>query len=235
MPRQLTRQQSLNTFVAGLNTESNPLLAPENSISAGDNVEILRNGTARRRRSLDLEQLGNFSRTQIPAVSLANYAITVHKWESVDGDDTLNFFVIQIGHSLYFHKAGAPVLSESILGSIDLNPIKVSDDFFKYPIESASGKGKLFIVSRKISPAYIQYNRDTGVFEGVKITLLVRDIEGIPEDIEAPVVFSDEDAQPPEPFPYYPGNPIEVADIIANLINTGNFSQFVPISIPGAF
>lgn len=233
MPRQQARQQSLNTFVAGLNTESNPLLSPENSITAGDNVEILRNGTARRRRSLDLEELGNFSTSTIQEETLKKGAVTVHKWASVDGDDTLNFFVIQVGATLYFHKAGEAVLSSSILGSLNLGPIKAREDFDAFPIESDSGKGKLFLVSRGISPCYIQYNRDTGVFEGVKITLLVRDLSGIPEDIEAPIVFSDEAAQPPEPFPYFPGNPLELADIIATAIDTQNFSPFTAINFPG--
>lgn len=235
MARQQARQQNLNTFVGGLNTEANILSAPENTILEGDNVEVLRNGSARRRRSLDIEQEGNYSRDSFGEDLLAQNAISVHKWSSVDGDDTLNFIVIQIGGVLYFHKAGSPVLSESIMGSISLNPIRTHSDYTKEPIDADSGRGKLFIVNKYISPCYIEYDQETQKFRGVKITLLVRDLDGIEENEEAPEIFEGSDVTPPLPAPFYPGPRLGYADIIDQLGSEYDFSPFNPIIPPGAF
>lgn len=191
MPRQQQRKQFLS-FVGGLNTESSPLVFPENTAKALDNVALNRDGSVLRRRGIDLEALGAYSTTEVTDANFAEYATSAHEWESVEGDDSLNFSVIQIGGVLYFHKLGAAVLSTNVIGSIDLAPIKVRDDYEKFVISADDGKGKLFVVSRGISPAYIQYNEDTNTFVGVKLTIKVRDVDGIPEDRDSPVVFGDD-------------------------------------------
>jgi hypothetical protein len=138
-----------------------------------------------------------YSDEEFDPTLLAESAVTVHEWQSVQGDDSLNFLVIQIGHYLYFHNLGNDSVSSSYLGKIDLTPIRIGDAVdHTAPISAAAGKGKLFIVSRGISPAYISYDKDTQSFTGVKLTLKVRDIDGIPEDDESPPVFGD-DVTPP--------------------------------------
>ena len=191
MPRQQARKQLLN-FVGGLNTESSPLLFPENTAKAIDNVDLRRDGSVKRRRGINYESLGVFSSASFTDAELDGKAITVHEWKSVQGDDSLNFSLLQVGGTLYFHTLGATVLSGAYLGSISLSAIQVRTDYEDYPISSAVGKGKLFIVSRGISPAYIQYDTDTETFTGVKLTLKVRDIDGIEEDRDSPVVFGSE-------------------------------------------
>lgn len=189
MPRQLTRQQFLN-FVGGLNTESSPLVFPENTAKAIDNVDLRRDGSIKRRRGLDYEALGVYSNDTFAESSLQDYALSAHEWKSVDGDDTLNFTVVQVGGVLYFHQLGASVLSTAIEGSIDLDPIKVRSDFEEFPISASVGKGKFFIVSKGISPAYIEYDPDSGVFSGIKLTIKIRDLDGIDEaDDASPTVF----------------------------------------------
>ncbi len=228
MPRQQARKQNLNTFVKGLVTEVNPLAYPDNTLVEGDNIDILRNGSAKRRRSLDIEGLGLFSTTTWTEERLKESAISTHKWTSVDGDDNLNFLVLQVGNLLIFHKSGEDVLSLSVVGGIDLTPIRTTEDFHKEPIDSDSGKGKLFIVGRYISPAYIQYDKESNVFTGVKLTLKVRDVDGIDEDAESPELFGDV-ITPPDP------GTIEVpdyTDIIDALTNSGDFSPFFTISVP---
>jgi hypothetical protein len=191
MPRTQQNKQYLN-FVGGLNTESSPLAFPEGAAKSLDNVDLLRDGSIKRRRGIDYESSGRLSTSTFAHGTYDTLAVTTHEWESVDGQDDLNFLVIQVGGTLHFHDLGADSLSTGVVGTLDLTPINTDPLFTKEPIDSASGKGKLFIVGRYISPAYIQYDRDTDTFTGVKITVKIRDIEGIDEEISSPQVFGDD-------------------------------------------
>jgi hypothetical protein len=209
-------------------TEVNPLAYPDNALIAGDNIDILRNGSAKRRRALDIEGAGLFSTSTWAESVIEQSAISVHEWSSVDGDATLNFHVIQVGGTLLFHRSGEDVLSLSIMGKIDLAPIRTHEDFYKEPIDSDSGKGKLFIVGKYISPAYIEYDKETNTFRGVKLTLKIRDIDGIPEDTEAPEVFGDTVTPPPDDDLNLP----DYTDILDLINNPGDFAPYIIIEVP---
>lgn len=229
MPRQQTRKQFLN-FVGGLNTESSPLSFPENTAKDLDNVDLLRDGSIKRRRGLEFELGGNYSVGSITETDLDSWAISAHEWESVDGDDTLNFAVIQIGCILYFHNLGEESLSGGIIGSISLDPIKTRTDHETYTISTTVGQGKLFVVSPAISPAYIQYNADTGVFSGVKLTLKIRDTDGLDEQTDSPVIFGD--SQTPDPGT----DPVEdTNDTIDPVTDVFDFSDFTDLGIGGGY
>jgi hypothetical protein len=222
MPRQATRKNVI-TFVGGLNTEASPLSYPENTAKEIQNVDLYRDGSLRRRRGLEYETSYEMSSNSFTEEQISTYAITNHKWESVQGDDSLNFLVLQVGHYLYFHKLGSDSISGTYLGKIDLTPLRISDTYdHTSPISAAAGKGKLFIVSRGISPAYIQYDQDTGLFQGVKLTLKIRDLDGIPEDEDSPIVFGDEITPPaplnPEDNYYDVLSPGEIPDFGAFII-----------------
>ena len=228
MPRQQGRQQFLN-FVGGLNTESSPLTFPQGTAKALDNVDLNRDGSIERRRGLDFEIGGAYSTTSFTNQYLDNRAITRHEWVSVNGDDSLNFAVIQVGGTLYFHKLGADVLSLSVIGSIDLDPIKIHADFIKEPISTDSAKGKLFVVNKLMSPAYIQYDSDTGEFTGVKLTIKIRDMDGISEQVSSPVLFGDEITPPQEVV-----DPIDDIFDTLNPFDPVNDMLFVNINAPSA-
>ena len=193
MPRGKKSSQFLN-FVAGLNTESSPLVFPENTAKDIDNVDLRRDGSVKRRRGINFEDGGAYSTTSFSESDLQNYAISTHQWVSVNGDDTLNFLVTQIGGTLYFHNLGgtseaSSPLSTAVIGSIDLDPIKLDDDYTTEILSHDSAKGVLFVVGRSISPAYIMYDKDTNEFTGVKITIKIRDTDGIDEEKSSPIVF----------------------------------------------
>lgn len=187
MARQQTRRQFVN-FVGGLNTEASPLTFPEGAAKALDNVELNRNGSIKRRRGLDYEIDGVYSSDSFTAAQLDRWAISTHEWKSVGGDDALNFLVLQIGGTLYFHNLGKDTLSLYPIGKFSLGPIKSIDEFQRYPVRSVVGKGKLFIVSRGISPAYIEYDKDENIFEGVKLTIKIRDMDGLSEGSDSPTI-----------------------------------------------
>lgn len=226
MPRQQARKQLLN-FVGGLNTESSPLLFPENTAKALDNVDLKRDGSIKRRRGMDFELGGAYSSDTFSESALQTAAVSTHEWESVDGDDTLNFSVQQVGGTLYFHNLGNDSPSLAPIGSIDLSSIQTKSDYETYVISSTVGLGKLFIVSPAISPAYIQYDADAGTFQGVKLTLKIRDTDGIDEDDDtSPVVFGDD---------VTPDDPVDPADDVADttnpVIDPDDFADFLPIIV----
>jgi len=195
VPRQEARKQFFN-FVGGLNTEASPLTFPENTAKDLSNVDLDRDGSLRRRRGMDFEVGGGYSTTTFTDAVLNGLAVSTHEWISVGGNDTQNFLVVQIGGVLYFHKLGADVLSTSVIGSIDLAPIRTHADYDKEVVSADSAKGKLFVVNKYLSPSYIQYDADTNAFTGVKLTIKIRDIDGIDEQVTSPLVFGD-DVTPP--------------------------------------
>ena len=225
MPRVKQQKQILN-FVGGLNTEASPLNFIEGTAKSIDNVDLLRDGSSKRRRGINFEVGGAYSTTTFTEADISTHAVTRHEWISVNGKDDLNFLVIQIGGELFFHKLGEDILSTNIIGKINFDAIKTDTDYKTSPISATSGKGKLFIVSRMISPAYIQYKEDTNTFEGVKITLKIRDIEGINEDPTAPVVFGSE---------ILPTAATDPVDDISDVLNplTSPFLQFEQLLPPG--
>lgn len=191
MPRQQARKNFLN-FVAGLNTEASPLQFPENTAKDLDNVDLNRDGSIQRRRGLEFEFGGGYNPELFTESDLQTHAISAHEWESVDGDDTLNFAVVQVGGRLYFHNLGQDNLSTGLIGAINLDPIKTRDDFETYTISTTTGKGKLFVVSPAISPSYIQYDSAQNSFTGIKLTLRIRDVDGLDEQTSSPIVFGDD-------------------------------------------
>lgn len=228
MPRQEARQQSLNTFSKGLITEANPLAYPENSLVAGDNIDVLRNGSAKRRRGIDFEAGGAYSVTETEEAYLREAGISTYNWKSVAAKDNLNFSVIQIGKDLIFHKLGEEISSTNVIGRIDLTPIRTTVDFWKEPVDFAAGKGKLFVVSRFLSPSYIEYNEDEESFVGVKLTIRVRDVDGIPEDDESPVLFGDDIAYS-EPQDTRDFDFLDILDLIDGVYD---YAPFIRISAP---
>ncbi len=223
--------KQLHNFVGGINTEASPLVFPENTAKDLNNIELLRDGSIRRRRGLDLETGGAYSTTTFTNAALADFAISTHEWSSVEGDDSQNFLVLQVGGVLYFHNLGEDILSLSVIGSIDLNAINTSPLYTEVAIDSASAKGKLFIVSRYISPAYIQYNSDAATFSGVKITVKVRDVDGIEEDIDAPIIFGDDVIIPIEETTD-PDDDVDDTTIPVPLDELEDFDGFTEITSP---
>jgi hypothetical protein len=226
MPRAAQRK-NVATFVAGLNTEASPLTYPENTAKALDNVDLDRDGSLRRRRGLEYELSYTLSSLDIPANVLETAGISTYEWESVDGDDSLNFMAVQIGRFLYFHDLGADSLSSSYLGYIDLTPISIaSTTAHRAPLSMASGKGKLFVVSAGVSPAYISYDPDSGDFTGTKLTLKVRDIDGLVEDEDSPPVFG-EDVTPSGGV-----DPAQNNDDVPDTTIIPDFESWFPFGIP---
>jgi len=181
MTLQRAKKNFLN-FVKGLNTEASPLQFPEGTAKDLDNVDLIRDGSIKRRRGLDYETNAVRSAVSFSEADIQTKGISVHEWRSVNGNGSLNFLVVQIGGKLFFHDLGNQTLSQGIIGSIDFSDLKVDPDFDLEVVDTAYGRGRLFVVGRYISPFYVEYDEDANTFSGHKLTLKIRDIQGLPDD-----------------------------------------------------
>jgi len=92
-----------NQYVRGLITEATALTFPENASYDELNMELLRNGSRRRRRGINRETDASFSNEPdlsdlgITQAEFINQQITIYKWVSVGGDPDLNLLVVQVG------------------------------------------------------------------------------------------------------------------------------------------
>lgn len=200
MPVQSATKNYVN-FVGGLITEANPLVFPENTCKDIDNIDLQRQGYVQRRLGVEFESENEYTGDSWTAAQISSYAISKHEWRSVNGTGNLNFLVVQVGGTLYFYNLGADILSANPVGKISFYSIRTSEDYYLYPIDATSGKGRLFIVGRKISPFYIEYDEESNTFQGIKITVKIRDIDGIQDDEETATPIDEEEITP-DPSPY---------------------------------
>lgn len=195
MPLNSATKVYLN-FVGGLVTEANPMAYPEGTCKDLDNVDLKRQGQIQRRLGLAFEDGGYYSEDTFTSEQASTYAVTKHEWRSVNGTGNLNFLVVQVGGTLYFYNLGSEPVSGSPIGKISFSSIRTSEDYALYPIDATSGRGRLFVVGRKISPFYIQYDEEANTFTGYKITVKIRDFEGIEEDEDLEVPIDEDEVTP---------------------------------------
>lgn len=181
MPRQAARKQFLN-FVGGLHTEASPLTFPENTAKDLDNVDLLRNGSVRRRRGLIKDATTTGNSDTFSGADIQTDALSVHIWDSVGEDGASSFLVLQLGTTLLFHDLEKSSLTSSYLGSVDLSDSVIHPDAKLEVISAAGGRGKLFVGNKHMEPTYIEYKGSS--FIPTKMTLKIRDLEGVEDDLE---------------------------------------------------
>jgi len=196
MPRIASESKHLFTFVKGLITEGTGVTSPENSMVDGDNVDIGISGICRRRNGLDLEESYNLSTPTLTVSEVESSAITVHEWKSVDGDGSINLWVMQVGTTLYIGYMGVAALSDGYMGSINLKglysnyysyagleklkPFIINGEKAKFnPMDSSFGKGKMFLTSKYTEPFYLEYESENNRMRLRMILMRERDFEGV--------------------------------------------------------
>ena len=188
------------SFSKGLNTESSPLLFPENTAKALDNVNLNRDGSVRRRKGFTQESGGSFVvNDTMPGARFSETAISVHPWESVNGNPELNFLVVQVGEDITIHDLNEDVLSDAgVLLDFDLPSGILSTDSgeaFTKPLQSTVHKGRIFFTGETYSPFYFEYDEGMNTVTVFEITVFIRDFEGVDDELdvdERPATLSDE-------------------------------------------
>ena len=186
MPGQIAVKDYFN-FTGGLNTEGGFLNTPENSFKEGYNVIPQVNGSIRRRPALTVENGGTYTTTAYTNYTeLNSVAQTTWKWTAVNGDGDVEFAVMQQGYILYIYNITAgTTISANYIGFIDMSLWRCdyNQDFMDYiPIQCTSLFGQLLVTSQAIDPIIIKYNEDTVDFTTSRITIKIRDFQGVYQD-----------------------------------------------------
>ena len=176
--------RNFNNFGSGITTEANPVAFPENSAKTLTNVILNRDGTVFRRPGIDLENNARRSgRTQGTAAQ--TNAVSVHKWEAVNGNGELDFIVVQWGGYLRVHDTAGGEFnsSSSVKAEWSYEPLKIdtTDSWLTELIDGTSGSGRFFGCSKAISPFYIEYDESGDSFTVNKLSLRIRDVDGLDE------------------------------------------------------
>jgi hypothetical protein len=196
MPRQ-SAVKNYFTFVKGMITEATGLTFPENASSDEDNFDLFKNGSRKRRKGCDYESSYVLS-SNISASYVSDRAISAHRWTSVAGLGTVNFLMVQVGPTLYFHDLNEDSFSSNTKSfTVDLNSFSAPTTIVvgEEPVRAVSGKGLLFVVGKGLEPFYIKYDPDTDTISTTQITLRIRDFERQEDDLdedERPATLSDE-------------------------------------------
>ena len=90
----------------GLNTEVSPLNAPEATTVDELNMEIMRDGSRRRRRGIR-QEIGGIPYSQSEAEVIGDLGVfsraNVYQWDSPGGDTSRTIQVVKIGGTLHFY------------------------------------------------------------------------------------------------------------------------------------
>ena len=189
--------KNYSTFVAGLNTEAGPLTFPPNATIDEDNCQLNRDGSRQRRLGIDYEEDYSLSSTTVLESVIASQAISTGKWSSVGGDGNKNFAVIQIDSTLYFYDLSVVPLSSGIKSfTVSLTTYAASGatNIGSEPVSIASGRGYLFVSSKKIDPIYVVYTSGSDTIATNRITIKIRDFAGLDDGLladEEPSSLSD--------------------------------------------
>jgi len=169
-------------FSGGLNTEATPLTFPENAGTKFDNVDLQRNGSARRRLGVDFES--NFDTRTFFQVTTNDLGINTFRWKTVAGVGGLDFVVVQVGHSLYIYDGTANSFSANEVGVVALNSFELPGATRTTELGFASGNGFLFVVGSEINPVYIEYDTVAETFTANQITIRIRDFDGLDDGLD---------------------------------------------------
>ena len=165
-------------FSKGLITEGSNLVTPMSSAKEMDNVDINIDGVARRRPGADFETAFQ-ERESLADTDFITDAITSFDWAEVNNDSNINFVVIQIGETLYFHDSNSEVFSAPAIGTVDISTFTILTPLHRTSsLQFSDGKGVLFVVGTHVNPFKVEYNPTTFQFTATQVDLQIRDFEG---------------------------------------------------------
>lgn len=178
----MTRSSAVSVesnFSKGLVTEATALNFPENACYEMDNCVINNDGSIQRRLGINLE-----TSYALKTINRTDRAVSYYTWKNVNGDSTINIFVLQVGSILYFYNIVSSVLSSTpFSNTVSLTPVSGAtvSDVIDTCAHYADGKGYLIVTHPFCDPIRVSFD-GTSTFTSTSITLKIRDFEGDPAD-----------------------------------------------------
>ena len=179
MARQLQVANYLS-FNKGLMTEANPINFPEGFAYDISNLELEVNGTAKRRKGIDLEQGYILSTDTFDYETIRSDGVSMHEWKAAGKDGSTDFIVVRITNSLYIYRA-VGVVSTSLVTKIDISGTSLSPLSTSQKLNTAHGKGYFFFTNSYTSPSYIEYDDVEQTFTLTSPEIKIRDTAGVRE------------------------------------------------------
>jgi hypothetical protein len=186
-----------NSFVAGLITEAGPLTFPENASKDELNCVLFRKGNRRRRLGIDYENSYALSAANPTIATVRDQALDGHVWDSVAGNGTRNFLIVQVDTTLYYYDLSVDPLSSGLKAfTTDLSAYAAAGatDVGSEPISVATGKGLVFISGTKLEPFSVEYSVSGNSITETQVNIVIRDFDGIEDTLdndEEPATLSD--------------------------------------------
>lgn len=204
----MSRAKGLSTvvnFAGGKNTEASKINPAPNTAEILDNVDLLINGSVRRRPGMDFERESTYTEDigpgsifsgSTPGIDLGPTARSVHVWDNVDLDARISFVLVRYGNRLFIFNSAAVSTTQSLLTELDISPFNT--DSTQSPgsvITSSHGQGAIFFTGEHLNPFVITHDRFTGVFTMALIDVQIRDFDGVDDTLnvdERPTTLSKE-------------------------------------------
>ncbi len=185
-------------FTGGLNTEAGPLTYPPNTWQDGDNVVPHIDGSLHKRFAVNYENDYTLSPTGDSATTEQTAAFVSEEWNSVGGNGSRNFIVVQRGAALVFYvNSGTSISSTNKSFSLDLTLYKAPGNpnaAGLAPISCVSCNGRLLVTSADTDPILVTYDEDTDTISHSAVTVTIRDLYGVTDNLsvnERPAGLSD--------------------------------------------
>ena len=182
-----------STFVAGLITEAGPLTFPENASYDELNCVLFRKGNRRRRLGVDFEDGYTLSAASMNTATARDQAINNWVWTAVAGNGTRNFLIIQVDTTLHYYDLSNDPLSggkKSFTTNLSTYAASGATDIGSEPVTISSGKGLMFVSSKKIEPFFVEYDPSGDSISETQISIEIRDFDGLDE---SPALDPDEE------------------------------------------
>ena len=175
MPQRIS-QKVVNTFVKGLITEAGELTFPEDASVDELNCLLQRDGSRRRRLSVELETDSVDSSFDVATTFVFHTGV----WKNVAGQAGFDLLVVQNGSTLSFYDTATEPYSAGVKAfSVNLSTFEQAGSAGAGTayVELASINGDLVVVSQAINPFYIRYTPSTDTIATTQITIRIRDFE----------------------------------------------------------
>jgi hypothetical protein len=161
-----------NTFVAGLVTESTPLTFPENAVKDAVNCIFDKKGDIRRRLGINYESSSSLTNKNVTESEWQTKAVGCFEWNEVAGDGSKHFLVVQANATLYYFDIGSQPVSGNIKSfSTNLASFVApgATDVGSEQVSVSSGKGFLFVASKKLHYVRQKMIKYSGISSGLKL------------------------------------------------------------------
>lgn len=174
-------EKAYRSFIKGLITEANQLTFPENASVDEQNFVLNRDGSRSRRLGIDYEEVYQLNSTGLTAADIQTGKQSFHIWESPAGDTTVTLGIVRIKNKLWFLNMLTTNPSANLKNSSA--PLTITG-LSNSKIETAVINNSCIIVSKDLAnPVLLTYNKSTGAVSQSTITLNVRDIWGVEDNL----------------------------------------------------